>query len=575
VAAPARAQQTIQETVVVTATVSPETFGGIGRSLVLITREEIDRLPVASVADVLRLVSSVEVRARGPRGVQSDFAIRGASFGQALVLVNGIRLNDAQSGHHNGDIPVSLVDVERIEVLLGGGASIHGADAFGGAINVITRRAGPRYQVEFAAGDHGLVETSGAASLQGRGSTHVFSGEFDRSSGFMPARDYEVGLARYQGSLGGSRSVSFAHLDKEFGANGFYGPAPSREWTQQTLATFEQQLPLEGRWQGTLDASYRTHGDHFIYDVTRPSLSESTHRTHAVAARGRFNFALDGSTQIAIGAGGGFDTIDSSNLGDRDFSRGNALIEVRRALGKRAVVQPGLRVDTYSRFGTSWSPSLAASGWLTSSLKWRASGGHAFRVPTFTELYYHDPNHNASPELAPETAWTTDAGVDAFWGPWAASLTAFSRWEDSVIDWVRPSPDVRWRTTNIRDVTTAGIETALSQSGRAGSASIRYTWLSSEAAELDLLSKYVLDYARHSASLSAASAWKTIELGSRLEYKRRSDGRDYWVFDLRLGRAFGRLMVYGEAANLFDTSYEEVRGVVMPGRWLKAGVRVR
>ena len=98
-------------------------------------------MPVQSVADALRLASSIDVRMRGVSGVQSDFAVRGANFGQMLVLVDGVRLNDAQSGHHNGDIPVPLDAVERIEVLYGPGSSLFGADAFGGTVNVITRRA--------------------------------------------------------------------------------------------------------------------------------------------------------------------------------------------------------------------------------------------------------------------------------------------------------------------------------------------------------------------------------------------------------------------------------------------------
>ena len=93
-----------------------------------------------SVADALRLVSSVDVQSRGERGVQTDFTVRGAGFGEALVLVNGVRLNDPQSGHHNSDIPVPLESIERIEVLLGPGSSLFGADAFGGAINIFTRR---------------------------------------------------------------------------------------------------------------------------------------------------------------------------------------------------------------------------------------------------------------------------------------------------------------------------------------------------------------------------------------------------------------------------------------------------
>src|SRR6185295_20268679 len=113
------------------------------RTITVITREQIARLPVHSIADILRLAASVDVRARGERGVQTDFAVRGANFGQMLVLVDGVRLNDAQSGHHNGDIPVPLDAVERIEILQGPGSAIFGADAFGGTVNVITRRQAP------------------------------------------------------------------------------------------------------------------------------------------------------------------------------------------------------------------------------------------------------------------------------------------------------------------------------------------------------------------------------------------------------------------------------------------------
>ena len=138
----AAAQSTLpsyRQTVVVTAAATPVELGSVTRSLTVITREEIEALPVASVADVLRLAASVDVRARGEHGMQSDFAVRGASFGQMLVLVDGVRVNDAQSGHHNGDIPVPLDSVERIEILYGPGSSLFGADAFGGTVNVITR----------------------------------------------------------------------------------------------------------------------------------------------------------------------------------------------------------------------------------------------------------------------------------------------------------------------------------------------------------------------------------------------------------------------------------------------------
>src|SRR5689334_16682896 len=137
------AQGPFRQEVVVTAAATPVELGTVTRTLTIITREQIERLPAHSIADVLRLVSSVDVRARGERGVQTDFAVRGATFGQMLMLVDGVRLNDAQSGHHNGDIPVPLDLVERIEVLHGPGSSLFGADAYGGAVNIITRRQAP------------------------------------------------------------------------------------------------------------------------------------------------------------------------------------------------------------------------------------------------------------------------------------------------------------------------------------------------------------------------------------------------------------------------------------------------
>src|ERR1043165_2537143 len=158
-AAPARAQDTYRQTVVVTAADTPVALGSITRTMTIITRDQIEALPAHTIADVLRLASSVDVRARGVQGVQTDFAVRGANFGQMLVLVDGVRLNDAQSGHHNGDIPVPLDAVERIEVLYGPGSSLFGADAFGGTLNVITRSISSKPSLSVQGGSFGYAGT--------------------------------------------------------------------------------------------------------------------------------------------------------------------------------------------------------------------------------------------------------------------------------------------------------------------------------------------------------------------------------------------------------------------------------
>ena len=160
---PVAAQDTFRQTVVVTAAARPVELGTVTRAMTVIPGDEIARLPVNSIADVLRLAASIDVRARGVRGVQTDFAVRGATFGQMLVLVDGVRLNDAQSGHHNGDIPVPLDAVERIEILYGPDSSLLGADAFGGTVNIITRRGAGAPSMTVEGGSFGLAAGRGSA----------------------------------------------------------------------------------------------------------------------------------------------------------------------------------------------------------------------------------------------------------------------------------------------------------------------------------------------------------------------------------------------------------------------------
>jgi iron complex outermembrane receptor protein len=579
-----------QETVIVTATVAPAPIGNVGRAVDIVTREDIDNTPAGSVADLLRTLSSVDVRARGPFGVQTDFSLRGAGFGQTLVLVDGVRLNDAQSGHHNGDIPVTLADIERIEVLRGGGSSLHGADAFGGTINIITRRARTGWNGDFDAGQHGLVEAAiGAGFRQDGGGgdggsdgdaaiTHHIGASASRSDGFMPDRDHDVYTFDYRADVGRDTTIFASHTNKEFGANGFYGPAPSREWTKQTLVRGERRWLARDRWLGTVQASYRTHGDRFVYNQTNPALSDNRHRSHATTVEAKMHYTLSDATQISVGAGGGGDWIRSTNLGDRNFGRGSVYAEVQQRLGSRVTISPGLRFDAYNRFGSSWSPAIAASGWLSSHLKWRSSGGHAFRVPTFTELYYTDPNNLGSPDLKAETAWTADAGLDLFGARgWSGSVTGFGRWESNVIDWVRASAADRWRTTNVRDVTTRGVETEVRRRiGASMDAGLQYTWQELDAPSLGLLSKYVLAYAPHTIALSGSGRFGNWTAGPSLQFKRRIDGQEYWLADLRISRRLARSWdIYADGTNLFNTGYYEVSGVPMPGRWLRIGIRRR
>jgi outer membrane cobalamin receptor len=587
--APAYAQTNYRQTVVVTAADTPVELGSITRTMTIITRQQIDALPAHSIADVLRLASSVDVRARGVLGVQTDFAIRGATFGQMLMLVDGVRLNDAQSGHHNGDIPVPLDAVERIEILQGPGSAIFGADAFGGTINVITRRTAPAsFEVRGGADDY--AGGSGQVAVARGDVSQMFSASVDRSSGFMYDRDFKNAIVRSRTAFGRS-AVSVSYLWKGFGANNFYGGnAPSREWTNQTLLAGEHALGSAGGWNWRLEESYRTHGDHFIFNQLNPALSDNEHRSHAVLATFEGSRPAFGGT-ATVGVEGGSDWIRSTNLGDHSTSRVSGFGEWRRPIAKTAQLDATLRVDRYDEFGTAWSPSLGAGWWPTQRLRLRASAGRAFRVPTFTERFYSDPANLARADVGPEHAWAGEGGADVFVGAeWALHATVFGRADHDVIDWLRPSTLVRWQTYNVRDVDTKGVELSVSRAlPRGGFVQAGYTFLDLDASAVDQLSKYVLDYAPHSFTAAAAIPLPArLQFAPRLEARERRrpypvatggtslGDRDYALFDVRVARRIGQHYEIGvEGTNLFDASYEEVAGVAMPGaKWaISLGVR--
>lgn len=565
----------VSERVVVTGTAAPATEGAVGRTLAVVTAEDIARLPVASVTDALRLLPGVWVRQRGPYGSQTDISVRGASFGQTLVLVDGVRINDPQTGHHSGDLPVALEDIARIELLAGAGSSLHGADAVGGVINIITRREASAPSARLAGGDYGLVQGGAAWRPATLGVLTGLSASVDRSSGFAPARDFLHQQVRVDFRFG-STTVAVSHLDKDFGAAGFYGPAPSREETMQTLVSARDQRQVRPEWTLTTDAWYRTHGDEFLYDPRVVGALPNQHRTYVAGGGVRLGGPLTSALRMTAGLEGTADWLRSSALGDRNEGRISAFAELEARLG-RLLLYPSARVDTYSTFGSAVSPSLAVALPVQPRVKWRASIGRAFRVPTFTERFYTDPNHRANDALEPEQGWTADTGVDTYLGGnWVGTVTGFVRRERNVIDWVRPDATVRWRTENIRDVHSHGIEAFVRGQHGPVALGAQYTWTSVETDRLAGLSKYVDDYAPHGigGDIALQLPW-SFSTGLRLEHRRPFERPSWTTVDVRLARPIRRITAFVEVANLGDAQYEEIRGVAMPGRWARAGFTVR
>jgi iron complex outermembrane receptor protein len=581
----AAAQSPVSTVLVVTATVAPVAPDLLSTTVTVLTREDLERLGITNVIDALRLVPGVDARARGPLEVQTDFSIRGATFGQNLVLADGLRLNNSQSGHHNGEIPAALATVDRIEVVRGPGSAVHGADAMGGTINVISR-SGPYMAGGFSVGQFGY--SAGHVGLSGGVLPANWTvtgwvtraGNFDFPTAEGPTattvdREFTLGGGSLRGSPAAGWLVDVRHQRRAFGANGFYGASPSKEWTDQTLLAVNRQQTV-GRWTWSARGLFRNHGDHFRWDIFRPGVAENRHRTNAAEATVTATRAFDTSRQVTLGATAGGDWIRSSNLGRHRYDKASAFVEALWPVAVRTTITAGLRADHYSAFGSTGSPSVSMAAWLGSAVRVRASVGHAFRIPSFTELYYSDPFNLGSPDLRAERGWSFDAGLDWTYHAWTLSVSPFRRWDQDVIDWVRATTADLWRSTNVRDVTSTGAEVSVARTWRAAWVRAYYAGLALDAPTLTSLSKYVKEYARHQSGASV-----TLPVGGRLraavslDHRNRLDGQNYVLGGLRVSREFSHGDLFLDVRNLFDERYREIAGVDMPGRWVTVGLTVR
>jgi iron complex outermembrane receptor protein len=387
-------------------------------------------------------------------------------------------------------------------------------------------------------------------------------------------RDYALGGVALRGSPARGFTVDVRHQRRAFGANGFYGNSPSKEWTDGTIGSLRWQRTSSG-WTTSARGLVRNHGDHFLWDIARPGFAENRHRTNA------FELTADarrqiGATSIAFGASGGADRVKSSNLGNRDYARLGAFAEVVMPIGSRTTLQGGARLDDYSTFGASLSPTASFVTAVTEDLRVRASMGHAFRIPTFTELYYSDPNTLGNEALVPEQGWTVDGGADWTRGTWTVSGSVFRRWDSDVIDFVRASAAERYRATNVRDVNATGVEASVARRWARALVRVYYAGLDVDAPALDLQSRYVLEYAKHQTGASVALPVAAgLRVAVNVDHRVRRDGQRYGLVGARLSRSFGRVDVYVDGTNLLDETYTEIAGVAMPGRWLSGGLTIR
>jgi len=568
----------VQQTVVVVGTPEPVTLGESPRSVVALDTEQ-HPLAFETAEDYLRTDPSTFIEQRGAGGAQADISIRGSSFEQTLVLLNGLRIDDAQSAHHNLDLTVPLGAMRDIEVLHGAGSTLYGSDALGGVVNFLTATpTATSLKLSAGAGSFGEDEQSFSGSAAGGRWTEMVAGTRNFSTGFIPDRDYRNQNAstetRWRSVLG-TTDILIAGSDRAFGADEFYGPYNSWERTKGWFGSARQELG-----ENTEAAvGYRRHTDNFILLRNDPSFYSNNHIDQSWQGVVRRRQEIGGGATLFYGLEANGDAINSNNLGRHARNRGAGYLDLDLRSQKRWSLSAGLRSEILSGGPQMvWSPDLAGSLLVSRSIKFRASAGHGFRLPTYTDLYYSDPTTIGNPNLKPESAWSGDGGVDWYANRrLALSLTAFYSGQHDAIDYVRADPGDQWHASNLAGLRFTGVEGAVSwQPTRNQAVNLGWTGISGAQAALHgLQSEYIFNYPVNNASFEWMEKVKDAYLvRTRVRIAQRYHQDAYPVWDLETAREKGWLHPYMRIANVSNTGYQEIAGVPMPGRSFSGGLEI-
>jgi len=598
----------------VTATMHGTELRKIGRNVTVITAKQIEDAPVKSLDGILQYALNIDVRSRSPLGGQADISIRGGHYDQTLILVDGIKMNDPQTGHHSLNLPIPFSMIDRIEVLQGGASRVFGPSAFSGVIHIVTKKDKPTgLDVGLAGGQYGLRQLTGTAHVQTGHVAATISGETMQHDGYRPQTAFDrhalFGQSIWYGK-GHSITLQGGTMGNNFEAANFYHPKFNQQYEEvsSSYAVGKWHWDVAPQVTSTVSGMWRVHRDMYDFDrfrVTNPK-AVNHHRTDVLEFewRGKWRQA-HGST--AWGATFRREEVMSNRLGeeqtprpipgeyDVQFTRG----KLRDNTGffieqNQTSAQWNLSIGTLlnynTQFGWALYPGLDLTflGWETQQVY--LSANRSLRLPTFTELYLNTATVQGDPFLKPESAVSMEVGWKGESKGWRWITSIFYRNTQDAIDKVKRPTLLVPTMENIQHINMAGWEASLVKKWPSiptqPTLTVAYAFLLADRREEGFQSFYTLNYLRNKSSIGLNTALtKQVSLDMWYTWKDRMGSYqwdaaspnlpypDIHLIDLRGQYLRKKSRYFVDVNNLLNRIYQEHGFVFQPGRWISLGAQ--
>ena len=559
------------------------TINASGRTINVLSKKELRALSGQSPNDWLATVSGIDSRQRGPVGVQADIGIRGGSFDQSLVLLNGLKMNDPQTGHHMMNLPITNEAIEQIEVVKGTASRIYGINALTGSVNFVTKVPEQNIvYVNLLGGDFGLYGLQAGVAFHNKNIGQHISVSRIASNGYKPNTDFDINNIFYQATHTTAKSklnLVGGYTSRNFGASGFYVPNSTEyEMTKTAFGAIQYERKLNN-WKFKSQVYLRYNDDEYIYLRDKPDVFRNHHFSHATGAEFHATYTSSmGQTGFGIDLRN--EKLASNNLGNRNRNIGGVFAEHRFSLfQQRLNITPGFYVNTYSGNNIAAFPGIDANYAIYKQFHVFASIDKGMRLPTYTDLYYKGPSNIGNADLRAEEALNTEFGIKFNSSTFNVTASVFNRESTNLIDWAKANSTQTWQPLNLNNALFRGLDASVHKSfkGIVQQASIQYTFIDAQFNQPEnYTSRYTLTNIKHQVIGTFRFNWyKSLYQTVTLRHINRVTMTDYTLIDSKLYYEFKHVSLYTDVSNILNTYYMEAGYVTMPGRWAKVGIDIR
>ena len=575
------------DSVIISSTRIDIPFKENSRTIQVITADQIQQSAATNVSELLQQVAGIDIRRRGAAGMQADLYIRGGGFDQTLLLIDGIKVEDPQTGHHTMNMILPLEVIKRIEIIKGPAARIFGQNAFTGAINIVTKTDASKVNaVGFEAGSFGQENFMATFGKDLGKSSFIAHASINTSDGYRYNTDFNNQNYFLKGTLNKNNTpinVIGFFTERKFGANGFYASPAFTDQYEETQSSLVGITSVFKKGDLTLKPRvyWKRNQDMYIFVRQNPGIYRNLHQSNKIGAELNASFISNlGTTGFGIDVAKVY--LSSNNLGSRDRFMLTTFLEHKfQFANNKWDITPGIAVNYFSDFDFHAFPGVDIGYQIDDHFKVYANAGYTYRIPTYTDLFYSDPTTIGNENLDPEEAISEELGIKYNKGDFSSSLALFNRDSNNLIDYVKAKEEDRWEATNIQELNSFGLEFNASYKFKFNaynqSFSLGYTYLNEDLKDLDInFSRYSINSLKH--HLTSTFRFQFFNnFKQTIVYKlaERTTGDSYSVVDIMGTLDLNSFELYLIANNIFNTEYTETSLVPMPKGNVLIGAKYR